>query len=445
MSGSIYYTKDECYKNLEKEFRNKGYNWHSELKKFEQKFFSNLQESKKSTSKSKTRKGYYNTDAIIKRICESGKLVKLSEKLQKLSKSERKRAVKELENPLLKKLPSDIVEKINKHKNHYEIQEEKIDFVKECFKEWNVPDTFYSLDMPTDRLKTVINNIPIENSNFKVDFLILANIYDIDVYKLSDESYLLKKYNLIKKLINTLIFNSLKLIYDNQRGINICIEKLNIYIEALVKFNDEFKKSGIKYEFIKEEETKILINLLRYIQLLQVAINYLNYHLSISHKLKIYYTNVDKLNKNIDNIIKKISNISEEHIRKIVKNYYKFFGDDASKNSREQIESSAKLDGLSFHQHIALRTNFLKKLKLTSKIISKNYDKQDGLSIKKGMKELLKSKTLDKKQLKELDDTVELFIKKKTQLNKNKSKKNSLPLPSKLKIGPRITRKTRSI
>ena len=178
---------------------------------------------------------------------------------------------------------------------------------------------------------------------------------------------------------------------------------------------------------------------------MQVAINYLNYYLSLSHKLKIYYTNVDKLNKNIDNIIKKISNISEEHIRKIVKNYYKFFGDDASKNSREQIESSAKLDDLSFHQHIALRTNFLKKLKLTSKIISKNYDKQDGLSIKKGMKELLKSKTLDKKQLKELDATVELFIKKKTQLNKNKSKKNSLSLPSKLKIGPRISRKTRSI
>tara|TARA_B100000900_G_scaffold415334_2_gene444850 strand:+ start:347 stop:1660 length:1314 start_codon:yes stop_codon:yes gene_type:complete len=437
MSGPIYYSKDECYKNLEKEFRNKGYNWHSELKKFEQNFFSNLQESKKGTSNSKTKKGYYNTDAIIKRICESGKLVKLSEKLQKLTKSERERAIKELENPLLKKLPSDIVGIIDKHKNHAEIQEEKIDFVKECFKEWNVPETFFSLDMPTDRLKKVINNIPIENSNFKVDFLILANIYDIDVYKLSDESYLLKKYNLIKKLINTLIFNSLKLIY-NQRGIHTCVETLNTYTEALLKFNDKFKtNSGVTYEFIKEEETKIFRNLRTYIQVLQVSINNLNYFLSISDKLKIYYTNVDQLNKNIDNVVKKISNISEEHIIKIVNNYYKFFVDDANKKS--------KLEDLDFNQHVALRVNFLKKLKLNSKIISKNYDKQDGSSIKRGMKELLKSKTIDKNQFKELDKTVELFIKKKTQLNKNKSKKNSLPLPSKLKIVPRSTRKTRSI
>lgn len=437
MGGPIYYPKDECYKNLEKEFRDKGYNWHSELKKFEQKFFSNLQESKKGSSNSKTKKGYYNTDAIIKRICESGKLVKLSEKLQKLSKSERERAVKELANPLLKKLPSDIVGIIDKHKNHAEIQEEKIDFVKECFKEWNVPDTFFSLDMPTDILKKIINNIPIENSNFKVDFLILANIYDIDVYKLSDERYLLKKYNLIKKLINTLIFNSLKLIY-NQRGIHTCVETLNTYTEALLKFNDKFKtNSGVTYEFIKEEETIIFRNLRTYIQVLQVSINNLNYFLNISDKLKIYYTNVDQLNKNIDNVVKKISNISEEHIIKIVNNYYKFFVDDANKKS--------KLEDLDFNQHVALRTNFLKKLKLNSKIISKNYDKQDGSSIKRGMKELLKSKTIDKNQFKELDKTVELFIKKKTQLNKNKSKKNSLSLPSKLKIGPRITRKTRSI
>lgn len=437
MSGPIYYPKDECYKNLEKEFRNKGYNWHSELKKFEQKFFSNLQESKKGTSNSKTKKGYYTTDAIIKRICESGKLVKLSEKLQKLSKSERERAVKELANPLLKKLPSDIVGIIDKHKNHAEIQEEKIDFVKECFKEWNVPDTFYSLVMPTDRLKKVINNIPIENSNFKVDFLVLANIYDIDVYKLSDESYLLKKYNLIKKLINTLIFNSLKLIYS-ERGIHTCVETLNTYTEALLKFNDKFEtNSGVTYKFIKAEETIIFRNLRTYIQVLQVSINNLNYFLSISDKLKIYYTNVDQLNKNIDNVVKKISNISEEHIIKIVNNYYKFFVDDANKKS--------KLEDLDFNQHVALRTNFLKKLKLNSKIISKNYDKQDGSSIKRGMKELLKSKTIDKNQFKELDKTVELFIKKKTQLNKNKSKKNSLPLPSKLKIGPRSSRKTRSI
>lgn len=438
MSGPIYYPKDECYKNLEKEFRNKGYNWHSELKKFEQKFFSNLQESKKGTSNSKTKKGYYTTDAIIKRICESGKLVKLSEKLQKLSKSERERAVKELANPLLKKLPSDIVGIIDKHKNHAEIQEEKIDFVKKCFKEWNVPDTFYSLVMPTDRLKKVINNIPIENSNFKVDFLILANIYDIDVYKLSDESYSLKKNNLIKKLINTLIFNSLKLIYNHQRGIHTCVETLNTYTEALLKFNDKFKTTtGVTYKFIKEEETIIFRNLRTYIQVLQVSINNLNYFLSISDKLKIYYTNVDQLNKNIDNVVKKISNISEEHIIKIVNNYYKFFVDDANKKS--------KLEDLDFNQHVALRTNFLKKLKLNSKIISKNYDKQDGSSIKRGMKELLKSKTIDKNQFKELDKTVELFIKKKTQLNKNKSKKNSLPLPSKLKIGPRSSRKTRSI
>jgi len=168
-----------------------------------------------------------------------------------------------------------------------------------------------------------------------------------------------------------------------------------------------------------------------------VSINNLNYFLSISDKLKIYYTNVDQLNKNIDNVVKKISNISEEHIIKIVNNYYKFFVDDANKKS--------KLEDLDFNQHVALRTNFLKKLKLNSKIISKNYDKQDGSSIKRGMKELLKSKTIDKNQFKELDKTVELFIKKKTQLNKNKSKKNSLPLPSKLKIRPRSTRKTRSI
>ena len=70
MSDNLYYTKDECYKNLENEFIiNYPNNWYNELKKFEKKFFDKLEKSTSmskptsmSKSKSKKKKLYYKSN-----------------------------------------------------------------------------------------------------------------------------------------------------------------------------------------------------------------------------------------------------------------------------------------------------------------------------------------------------------------------------------------------
>ncbi len=331
MSNNLYYTKDECYKNLENEFRiNYPNNWHNELKKFEKKFFDKLEKStSKSTSKSKSKKIIYTKEAIIQRICESGKLVKLSKNLQKLTRSQRNRAVEELDNPLLKNLPDEIVEKINKEKQEYELQIEKENFVKDCFRNWENKDGwgFYLHELVD--FEGIIRNIAVHDSDFEVDFLYLANFFDIDLSKFYDkcfaeigevedvtkkertinkkiQDYITNKCELINKIIiNKLIVRNLILYTDLKSH----MEELKKKINALSNFDLLFQYD-YNYEHIKEKETSIYDNIQIDVNFLKTYINKSNILLKTLHKFKIYknYRSIDKLNNDFDDINKQISN-----------------------------------------------------------------------------------------------------------------------------------------
>jgi len=341
MSDNLYYTKNECYKNLENEFIiNYPNNWYNELKKFEKKFFDKLEKSTSmskptSMSKSKSKKKNYTTKAIIQRICESGKLVKLSKNLQKLTKTQRKRAVEELDNPLLTNLPDEIVEKINKEKQKYELQIEKEiekeNFVKDCFRNWENKDFwgFYLSELID--FEEIIRNIPlrVRDSDFEVDFLYLANFFDIDLSKFYDKCFaeigevedVTKKEKSINKKIQDYITNKCELI--NKIIINkLIVRNLILYselksrmkqlkkkINALSNFDLLFQ-NDYNYEDIKKKETIIYDNIEMDVNFLKTYIKKSNILLKTLHKFKIYknYRTIDKLNNDFDDINKQISN-----------------------------------------------------------------------------------------------------------------------------------------